>query len=158
MASYYVLGAANPPAKDEGCPSLSTPGSAEGGYLDLCPMARYCALMAARPLVKDENCPTGSVEERHLNLASHYALAAASPLTKDENCTNLSTSGSNERDLKRLETSGHAAPAPAPTDSQSLTTPSLAAYSTCLVCSSTTYPMAHPRPHRRALHVSLVLI
>jgi len=86
------------------------------------------------------------------SLASYYVLAALGP-----------------EDLNLLATSGHVASAPAPTDSQSLTTPGSKAYSSCLLRSSTTYPMGsnasvtqlsqsrlHP-PHRRAPHVSLVL-
>lgn len=79
----------------------------------------------------------GPAQEWHLNLrpmASHYVLVVARPLEKEG--SSLSTPGSaEERDLNSLATFGHAAPAPAPTDSQS--------------------PRLHP-PH--ALHVSLVLI
>src|SRR6266576_459017 len=96
-------------------------------------------------------------------MASYYVLAAASPLAKDESCPSLSTPGSaeaEERDLNPLATLGHAASAPAPTNWQSLTTPGSAAYSPCLLSSSTTHPMgpnasvtqlSHPR-------LSLVLI
>ena len=38
MASYYVLAAASPVAKDERCPRLSTPGSAEVEKRDLDPL------------------------------------------------------------------------------------------------------------------------
>jgi hypothetical protein len=150
---------------------LSALGSAEERHLNLCSMASYYGLAAAGPLAKDESCPLGPAEERHLYLcpmASYPVLAAASPLAKDDSCPSLSTSGSNEeRYLNLLATLGHAASAPAPTDSQSLTTPGSVAYSSCLLRTSTTYPMSsnasvtqlsHPRlhpPHRR---VSFVLI
>ena len=145
MAIFSLLAAASPLAKDEGCPTLSTPGSAEEGYLNLCPMESYFVLAAASPLAKDEGCPTlstrGSAEEEHLNpcpqaIASYYLQAAASPLPKDEYY-----------------------------EGQSLSTPGSAAYSSCLLRSSTTDPMGsnasvtqllHPRlhqPYRRALHV-----
>src|SRR6266566_8785403 len=143
MASYYVLAAASPLAKNESCPT----GSAEERHLNLCPMASYYVLAAASPLAKDESCPTGSAEGRHFDLrpmASYYVLAAASPLAMDERCPSpsLSTPGSNEeRHLNLLATLGHAASAPAPPDSQSLTTPGSAAYSPYLLRSSTTYPM-----------------
>src|SRR6266852_994426 len=139
IASYYVLAAASPLAMDEGCPSLSTPGSAEGGYLNLWPVA-------ARPLAKGEGCPSlstpGSAGEGYLNLcpmASYYVqAAAASPLSKNDPegpspTRSLSTPGSaEERHLNPFATLGHAASVSAPTGCQSLTTPGLAGYSPCL--------------------------
>jgi hypothetical protein len=113
---------------------------------------------------------------RHLNPTVNHVLAAG-PLAKGESCPGLSTplaGSAEERQLNPLATLGHAASDPALTGSQSLTSPGCAAYSSCLpvLSSSTTYPMgsnasvtqlslAHPwlhPPHRRALHVSLVVI
>src|SRR6266852_2897379 len=114
IASYYVLAAASPLTMDEGCPSLSTPGSAEEGYLNLCPMASY-----------------------------YVQAAAASPLSKNDPegpspTRSLSTPGSaEERHLNPFATLGHAASVSAPTGCQSLTTPGLAGYSPCLLRSST---------------------
>jgi hypothetical protein len=132
MASYCVLAAAGPPAKDESCPT----GLAEGRHLNLCPMASYYVLAAAGPLAKDENCPTGSadlnlrpvasyhvpavadplakdescptcsVEEPRLNLGS-YALAEANLLAKGESCPSLSTPGSNEGHLNLCPMASH---------------------------------------------------
>ena len=122
----YLLAAASPLAKDESCPTLSTPGSTEE---------------------RDMNLSTpGSTEERDLNLlymmASYYVLAPASPLARDESCLSLSTPGSaeaGERDLNPLATLGRAASVPAPTNSQSMTTPGSSAYSSCLLSSSATH-------------------
>jgi hypothetical protein len=164
---------------------LSALGSSEDSewHLNLCPMASY-VLAPAGPLAKPggESCPSalGSSEERHLPMGSYYELAPAGPLAKDESCPSLSALGSAEERYLNLcpeelhlnlcpiaATLGHAASA-APTDSQSLTTPGSAACSSCLLRSPTMHPMGsnapgtqlprlHP-PHRRALHVSLVLI
>jgi hypothetical protein len=117
----------------------------------------------------------GSAEENLCPRASHFVLAAPGPmashfsLAKDESCPCLSTPGqAEEKQSNPLATLGHAASAPAPTGSQSLKTPESAAYSPCprprlpVLSSSTTYPIAMQlplaHPHRRALHVSLVLI
>jgi hypothetical protein len=120
----------------------------------------------------------GSAQEAHLNLcpmASRYVLTAAGRLAKSESCPGLSTplaGSAEEKHLNPLATLGHAASDSALTCSQSLTTLCSAAHSSCLLIlsSSTTYPMGsnasvtqlpHPRlhpPHRRALHVSPVLI
>src|SRR6267154_5255181 len=99
-----------------------------------------------------------------LDKERYLAVASQAPLAKDESCPSLSTPGSAEqRDLNPLASLGHAPSTP--TDSQSLTTPGSKAYSSCLLRSSSTYPMgskssvtqlSHPRlhpPHRRALHV-----
>ena len=170
MALYYVLALAGPLVKDESCPSLSALGSAEARHLNLCSMARYYVLAPAGPLVNDESCPSlsalGSAEACHLNLcptARYYVLAPGSsdPLVENESCPSLLTPSSAEEDhLNPLATLGNATTTPAPTDSVSLTTSSSAAYPSCFLCSSTTYPMgsnvsvqlSHPRPHR---HVSL---
>ena len=176
LAGYYELAAAaaaaaGPLALDESCPSLSTPGSSEEEHLNL---AGYYVLAAAGPLAMGEGCPSlstpGSPLEKHLNLAGYYVLAAAGPLAMGESCPSLSTPGSpEERHLNRgLATLGHAASAPVPTDSQSLTTADSAAISSCqrLLRSSTAHSMdsvmqlLHPLflLHRHALRVSLVLI
>ena len=174
MASYRVLAPASPLTHDESCPSLSALGSALGSvqewHLNLCPMALYYVLALAGPLVKDESCPSlsalGSAEACYLNLcpmARYYVLAPGSsdPLVENESCPSLLTPSSAEEDhLNPLATLGNATTAPAPTDSVSLMTSSSAAYPSCLLRSSTTYPMgsnvsvqlSHPRPHR---HVSL---
>jgi hypothetical protein len=155
-------------------------GLAEERHLNLCPMASYYVLAVAGPLAREESCPTGSneergcpslstqgsAEERHLSLcpmASYCVQAAASSLAKDESCPSLSTPGSagaEERHLNPLATLGHAASAPAPTDSQSLTTPASAAYSSCLPSSSTTHPMGSNASVTQLSHprLSLVLI
>ena len=127
MASYYVL-AAGRPQVNEGWPGWPAPGSA------LSSMATY-ALAAASPSL-------GSNEERRLNAcqrsgASYYVLAAASPPAEDKSCPNLSTPGSNKRDLNLLASLGEgreAALAPAPTNrkSPSLTPPGSEAHSHCL--------------------------
>ena len=143
MASHYVLAVVGPLTKDESCPGLSAPGSAEeaqGGDLNSCSTANYYVLAAASPLAKDESRPSHSTQ-----------------------CSNrlLASSG--------LASSGEAGPAAAPTNLQSLTAPGSAAHSPCLLCSSTTHPvganasvtqLSHPRLHplhRCVLHVSLVL-
>ena len=163
MASYCVLAPTGPLVKDESCPSLSGLGSAQDWHLNLCPMAPYYVLALAGPLVKDESCPSlsalGSAEAYHLNLcplASYYVPGSSDPLAKNESCPSLLTPRSAEEDrLNPLATLGNATTAPAPTDSVSLTTPSSAAYPSCLLRSSTTYPMgsnasvqlSHPRLH-----------
>jgi hypothetical protein len=124
-------------------------------------------LAAASPLAKDESCQSlstpGSAEERHLSLASYYVLEAVSLLAKDESCPSLSTPGSaeaEERDLDPLGILGHAAPAPAPTDSRtrSLATPASAACSSCLLSLSTTHPMGSNASVTQLSHPRLSLV
>ena len=162
------------PSDNEGCTS-SSPSNKSNNNLK----SRY-------PLVSRSNgsgnqrilSAQGSAQEAHLNLrpmTSRYVLTAVGRLAKSESCPGLSTPlacSVEEKHLNPLATLGHAASDSALTGSQSVTTLGSAAHPSCLLMlsSSTTYPMdsnasvtqlPHPRlhpPHRRALHVSPVLI
>jgi hypothetical protein len=119
--------------------------------LNLCPMGCH-VLAPASPLAKGESCPSlstpGSAEEWHLNLRPSLLTPCSAE------------ADSEQRDLDPLATLGHAASAPAPTDSQSRTTPGSAAYSSCLPSSSTTHPMGSNASVTQLSHprLSLVLI
>jgi hypothetical protein len=119
--------------------------------LNLCPMGCH-VLAPASPLAKGESCPSlstpGSAEEWHLNLRPSLLTPCSAE------------ADSEQRDLDPLATLGHAASAPAPTDSQSRTTPGSAAYSSCLLSSSTTHPMGSNASVTQLSHprLSLVLI
>jgi len=129
-------------------------------------------LPTASPGPTVENCLSTprAAEERHLNLCSGYPVPMTGPGITDGRLSTPASAAEKHLDLF-LATLRYVAPAPALlTNGLSLKTSRSAVYSPNLLHSSATYPMcptasvtwlSYPwphRPHRRALHVSLVLI
>jgi hypothetical protein len=107
-------------------------------------MTRHLAEVAGASRILSVNlCP----------MATYYVLVAANPasLAKD---ASLSTSGSNEETFKSIGDLGSCSlrsqrpqrSAAAPTDGQTLTNSGSVAYYSCLLRSSTTYPLVPTPP------------